>query len=335
MIRFGDPGKIALLWALVLAFILMFLGERKRRAIMDRFASEKLRSEIMPWSEDLLRKVRSALLLSAVLLIVLAFMRPQLGYAWREVERRGLDIFIALDVSNSMLAEDLKPNRLERAKMGIYDLLNQLYSDRVGLIVFAGEAFVKCPLTLDHGGFLLHLDDADTYSVPVGGTSLAAPIRKAVRSFAEMKAEGADRLLILVTDGEDLSGGVRQAVELARSEGIKIFTVGVGTPEGELIPLPDGGGFMRDERGDIVVTRLDEGSLKELARQTGGVYIHASEDAFGLERLYDDHLSRLKTRELEDRREKVHHEWFQVPLALAFLLLLVEPFVTKRGEESL
>lgn len=330
MMRFENTEMAVLLWVVLLVWGLLVFAQSKRLKRMARFAQPHLWPETLLGVSPLVRRSKMFFLISALLLMALSLMRPQVGFSWREIERKGLDIIIALDVSNSMLAEDIRPNRLERAKMEIQDLIRNLHSDRLGLIIFSGKPFLKCPLTLDYGGFLIQLDDVDVMSIPSGGTNIAKAIMEAERAYSESGSEGEQKILILLSDGEDHSGDLDRALENAAREGIKIFTLGLGTEEGELIPLKGitgEKGFLRDREGNIVVTKLDAFTLKKIADVTGGAYLQAGETLFGLETIYEEHLSSMEKQKFETRMERNYHDRFQIPLVLAFLLLLIEPFL--------
>lgn len=273
------------------------------------------------------------ILLTAILLII-SLMRPQWGFRWQKVQRMGVDILIALDVSKSMLAEDIKPNRLERAKLAIKDLVKKLRGDRIGLIAFAGSAFLECPLTLDYGGFLLVLNQINPSLIPRGGTAISKAISLARKSY-----EGGQKkykALVIITDGEDHEGEVLSMAELARKEGIKIFCIGVGTREGELIPVKDekaGRRFLKDREGNFVKSRLNEELLEEIALKTGGSYVRATPADFGLDLVYEKKISKMEKRLLKSKLAKQYEERFQLPLLIAFILLSLETVLTTYKDE--
>ncbi len=335
--RFASYELAVFLWLIPVLAVLLSVSLTARKKAMERFAEAHLLSEISgTFSVKKLRR-RNILIVAAVTFMLLALMRPQWGYEWQEIKKMGLDIIVALDVSNSMLAEDVRPNRLRRSKMAIKDLVENLRGDRIGLIAFSGTAFLQCPLTLDYSGFLMVLDDVDTLTIPVGGTSLAAAIMTAVETFEKEASE--ERVLIIVSDGEDHEGGIDRAIAYAKAKGVKIFCLGVGTPEGGLIPMPGERGregYLRDNEGNVVRTRLIESTLQNIALATGGMYIRSTGAEFGLDRIYRQKLSKLERHELRTEMEKRYNDRFQIPLALALLILALEPFVgdRKRGERS-
>jgi len=262
-------------------------------------------------------------------------MRPQWGFQWKEVKRKGLDILVAVDTSKSMLAEDVKPNRLERSKLALKDLVKKLRGDRIGLIAFSGRAFLQCPLTVDYSGFILSLNDISVGTIPRGGTSISHAINKAIESYeGEQKKY---KVLIIITDGENHEGDPFRVAELAKKEGIKIFCIGIGSKEGELIPLIDTRGrtvFLKDESGNVVKTRLDEGVLEEIAIATGGSYVRSTSREFGLDLIYREKLAKMEKRDIESKMKRQYEERFQIPLGFAFLLLLIESLIGDRKKKK-
>lgn len=302
-----------------------------RRKTLEAFAQKELLPELMSSFDERKKYLKLFLLNLAVLLIFFALMRPQWGFHWQEIKHQGLDILIAIDTSKSMLAQDVKPNRLERAKLAVKDFLKNIKGDRIGLIAFSGEAFLQSPLTVDYNGFLLSLESLSVDIIPKGGTSLSGPIREALKSYdGGMKKH---KVLILITDGEDHKGDSLLAAEEAKKEGIKIFCIGIGTPEGELISITDEKGnkkFLKDRKGNFVKTRLDETSLLKIALTTGGSYVRASGAKFGLNLIYEQRLAKMEKRDFKSKMVKQYEERFQIFLACAILLLLIEPFVNER-----
>lgn len=304
---------------------------RRRRALAERFAERGLISAMAPSVSVRRRIFKTALLILASSFILLAFMRPQWGFEWEEVKKSGLDILIAIDVSKSMLATDVKPNRLERSKFAVKDLVRKLSGDRLGLVAFAGTAFLQCPLTIDYNGFLLALDDLTTSAIPRGGTSISNAIREAMNTFKG--PEKKYKVLVIITDGEDHEGDALKMAEEASKAGIKIYAVGVGTSEGEVIQVPDERGqraYMADKKGNVVKTKLNEELLKKIAISTGGSYVHATQAEFGLALLYDKSISRLEKRDIEAKMKKRYEERFQIFLSLAIALLFIEPLIAER-----
>ena len=322
-----------LLWLLALvpaaaAFFAWAL--RRRRALLERFADARLLATLTPDLDERRQRWRAGLLVGALALVLLALAGPKWGFHWEEVHREGVDIMVALDTSRSMLAEDVKPNRIGRAKLAVEDLLKQLHGDRIGLVAFAGSAFVQCPLTLDYDAFAESLRAVDVGIIPKGGTSLAEAISNGIEAFEGHQSK--HEALILITDGEDHDGHVDDAAKQAADRGIKIYTVGIGTPDGELIPLTVDGQqtFLKDRRGNVVKSRLDDEGLKKIATTTGGAYVHAEGPSLGLDEVYSEYIGKMEKRELKSAMERRFEERFQLPLLLALLLVALEPFVGER-----
>ena len=326
--HFATPSWLWLLWLLPPLALLYALAANRRGAAMRRFAEERFVQHLAPQRSPARAALRAVLLLVALLLMVGAAAGPRWGFAWEDVERRGVDIVVALDLSRSMLSQDLPPDRLTAAKRELSDLVDLLEGDRVGLVVFAGMAFTQAPLTLDYGTVGVFLDQLDPTWVPVGGTDLGAAIDAAVKTFIE--EDRSSKAVILITDGEDHGGRLQEAAQAAKEQGVHIFVVGIGKPEGG--PVPDGvGGFVKDDRGKVVLSKLDEGALKEVALTTGGTYVRRSEGIADLQKLYlEDIKGTLEARALTSSRQRRWEERFQWLLLPALLLLFVEPLLGPR-----
>ena len=313
------------------AMIALYLKvEKRKRHRLAKFAASKLIGDLAASLSPRKRNLKMTLAIAAVLLIAVSLARPQWGYQWQETKGRGIDILIALDTSKSMLAQDIKPNRLERAKLAILDLVEQIEGDRIGLIAFSGTAFLQCPLTLDYDAFRQTLATVDTEIISVGGTDIASAIAEAQASFAQ---DDSFRILVLITDGEDLEAAGIERARLAGAEGVKVYTVGVGSPGGELIPitLPGGGvDFLRDRQGNVVKTRLDETTLSEIAAATEGFYVPLGSTGEGLDEVYRGGLQSIPKQEREARLQQIPHERFQWPLGLAIAALIGESLLGTR-----
>ena len=326
-------NNIWLIAALILlpALTVLYLQlERGKKSRLASFAASKLIEDLAASLSTRKRNLKAALLILAIVLIAISLARPRWGYDWQETKGKGIDILIALDTSKSMLAEDIRPNRLDRAKLAILDLLERIEGDRVGLIAFSGSAFLQCPLTLDYDAYRQTLETVDTNIISLGGTNMAAAIAEAQASFAQ---DDNFRILVLITDGEDLEAeGIEQA-RLAAQEKVTVYTVGVGSLSGELIPvrMEDGGvDFLRDSRGNVVKTRLDETTLTEISSSTGGFYVPLGSTGEGLEEVYNVGLQSIPKQEREARLHKIPHERFQWPLSLAVCALIMESFLSTR-----
>jgi Ca-activated chloride channel family protein len=316
----------------IAALILFFVwSTRRRRALMERFVDKGLLEQM---TQDLSRRrrvLKQAFLVAAASLSIFAIMRPQWGFQWEEVKRSGLDILIAMDTSRSMLARDVKPNRLERAKLAVKDMVMKLKGDRIGLIAFSGTSFLQCPLTIDYDGFMLALDDLAATTIPRGGTSISAAVREAMDVFKG--PEKKYKVLIVITDGEDHEGDPVRMAKEADKEGVKIFCIGVGSKEGDIIPVVTDEGlrdYLKDREGNVVKSKLNEAVLQEIALTTGGAYIHATGADFGLSQMYDQKISKLEKRDIESKMRKRYQERFQVFLAAAIALLFIEPLIGER-----
>ncbi len=332
--KFGNFQALHYLWLLAVLILFYVWSFNKRDRAMERFAHHDLLKELTPSLDRRKQRLKAVLILLSASVIVLSLMRPQWGFEWKEVKRSGLDILIAIDTSRSMLAEDVKPNRLERSKLAVKDLIKKLRGDRIGLIAFAGDAFLQCPLTVDYSGFMLSLDDLDIATIPKGGTSLSSAMKVALDSYEGGKKKY--KVLVIITDGEDHEGNVDEWTEKAGVQGIKIFTLGIGSRDGELIPVPDersGRMFLKDRSGNVVKSRLDESSLHQIALATGGSYVKATATEFGLDLIYDEKLSKMEKRDFENKMIRKFEDRFQYPLALALLLLCLEPFIRERKVE--
>ena len=328
--RFASPEIFPWLWLIVLGALFFWWVLRRKKKLMMRFAG-KLVPEIAGDFSSQKLVVKNMVSLGFILFCLIALARPQWGFRLREVTQQGLDILVVIDTSKSMLTSDVKPNRLERTKLAVKDLLKQLNGDRIGLIAFAGDAFLMCPLTVDYGGFRTSLNELTTQTVPRGGTNVGAAIKEAINGYAKIPAKY--KVVILLTDGENLEGDPIAAAKEAKQEGIKIYSIGIGTQEGDLIRGENDQGkseFLKDENGNFVKSKLNEAVLREIAEATDGIYAHASSSESGLELIYEKALSKMEKREIEGKMEKRYIERFQIPLALALLLLISEGFIGTR-----
>jgi Ca-activated chloride channel family protein len=331
MFQFGS-GEILWVYLLVPALVLFFwYSLRLKRSAIERFGESELMRRLSLTVSRNAQRWKIVMLITTVTLLVTALARPQFGTRVETVRREGQDIVVALDLSASMLAEDIAPNRLEKAKHAVGTLIGGLEGDRIGLVAFAGEAFAQSPLTVDYGAATLFLNSMSTELMPVQGTNLADALRVSVEAFEA--GEQQQRILIVITDGEDHEGEIDAAVESAKEAGIRIYTVGVGSPDGVPIPEFDNqgrrSGYKRDENGEVVTTRLDEATLESIARQTGGRYLRASPSENELDRLAEE-IADMAGREFEARQVTQYEEQYQIFLGLAMVLLLAEALVPER-----
>ena len=329
--HFGRSDNLYLLWLIPVLGMFMAWSLRNRRRRLERLISPVLAQKLTREHSRGKAAAKAALLLGCFIFMILALSRPQWGMKLETVRRHGVDILMALDTSYSMNAEDVSPTRMEKAKGEIRSLLGKLKGDRIGLITFAGSAIVQCPLTLDYGSVSLFLDIASTESIPDPGTSLAAAITTANAAF--IAKERKYKVLVIITDGEDLEGQVESAVEKARAGGVIIYTIGVGTPDGKPIPVRDAKGniveYRKDASGQVVVSRLDEKALAQIADSTGGRYYRATTAEGELDEVYGE-ISQMEKKELESRLYQNFEDRFQYPLTMAILLLVAEVAISER-----
>ncbi|MDR1022527.1 MAG: VWA domain-containing protein [Prevotellaceae bacterium] len=323
MFRLAQPEYFILLLAIPLAALLYALHLRSRRRALSRFGNIQTLRQLMPGASVARGWTKLLLWSLAFLFLVLGICRPQLGARVKEVKRKGAEIIIALDVSNSMMAQDFTPNRLENAKRAIARLVDQLGSDRIGLIVFAGDAYIQLPITSDYVSAKLFLNAINTGIVPRQGTAIGKAIITAIRSFSLQSEKS--RALIIISDGENHEDDPIEAAQLAVKEGIKVYTIGIGSPQGSPIPLKEGG-LMKDRQGNMVVTRLDEETLEKTAAAGNGIYVRATTSNIGLSDIVSD-VRKLDKQELssviyEDFNEQYHY-FFYVAIALLVLELLI------------
>jgi len=331
--KFGQANFIFSFSAAFFLIVFYIWAFRLKKKSYEKFADKKLLQELLVFTDVNKQKIKAVFLSAAAVLILFSLMRPQWGFHWQEVKRRGLDIIIALDTSKSMLAQDVKPDRLQRSKLAVRDFIKNLKGDRIGLVAFSGTAFFQCPLTIDYSGFLLSLDNIDINTIPRGGTSISSAITEAVKSYGGQEKKY--KVLVIITDGENNEGDPLPAAEEAKKNGVVIFCIGIGTKEGELIPLAEDTGqkqFLKDREGNVVKSRLDEATLEKIALATGGSYIRSTATEFGLELLYRERLSKMEKRELEGKMNKRYIERFQIPLAAALFLILLEGLISNRKQ---
>jgi Ca-activated chloride channel family protein len=313
---------------LALAF---FLLHHRRKQLLREFVSEPLVAQLAPDASTAKRTVKQALLLFSLACLIVAAANPQVGTRLEEVKREGIDLFIALDVSLSMKAEDIRPSRLEKAKRDVSDLLRKLQGDRVGLVVFAGEAFVQFPLTADYSAADLFINAVDVEAVPVPGTMIGSAIEVALKSFR--KDLPTQKAIVVVSDGENTEGDIAGAVETARKEGVRVFAIGMGTPEGSPIPIYGANGdrsdYKHDRAGTIVLTKLDESALQQIALSTGGSYRRATNAGNEIDEIHKE-LASLQKTEMGSLQVTGFEDQFQYPLTLAILLLMIELMLSER-----
>ncbi|MGB8369945.1 MAG: VWA domain-containing protein [Limisphaerales bacterium] len=306
---------------------------RTRQKLLVQFIEARLLAALTVGISPTRQKIRFGCLIFAVALLVITLARPQRGFDLQEVEQRGLDIVVAVDTSKSMLATDIAPNRLARAKLAALELMQKAGTDRMGLVAFAGDAFLECPLTVDNTAFQQCVQALDVNTIPQGGTAIATAINTALTAFKEGNHH---KVLVLFTDGEDNDTGALEAAQDAAKAGLKIFTIGIGTAAGDLLRVTDANGnsdYVRDEQGNVVKSHLNEALLQQIAGATGGFYLPLR-GANTIDTLYERGLAPLPKSEGKERLVRRYHEQFHWPLALAMLLLLAELFLPERRAPS-
>jgi Ca-activated chloride channel family protein len=329
MIRWGAYSMLILVWLIIPLGWLLFHLRKRRETAYARLLDPDMLPVLAPGYSRKRVRTRMIIWLAALLLCLVALARPQWGYHLETVKRRGLDVMVLLDTSRSMLTQDIRPNRLQQAKWGIRDLVNKLHGDRVGLVTFAGSSFLQCPLTSDYAAFLMTLDDVYAGIIPRGGTAIGAALEKALESF-EYEESTADKVIVLVTDGEDHEGDPARWIEPLKERGIRVYSIGVGTIQGELVPGADRNGYLKNQQGEVVKSALNETPLQQLAMATGGIYVRSAPGDFGLEQVYDHGIDQLQREELDSKTMRIYEERFMWFILAALLLLLGEALLARK-----
>ena len=329
-------GHVLWLLLIVLPALVIFFwwAWRERQRLMTQFIQARLLPGLISGVSPTRQKVRFVLITVAFAFLIIALARPQWGFDWQESKQKGLDIVVAIDTSKSMLAEDIAPNRLQRAKLAALDLMQQAKSDRLGLVAFAGGAFLQCPLTIDDNAFKQSVETLDVNIIPQGGTALAEAINTSLAAFKEGDNF---KVLVLFTDGEDNDENAVAAAEAAAKEGMKIFTIGIGTSEGELLRVKDAKGrtdYIRDDEGNVVKSRLNEALLQQIAGATEGGFYLPMRGAKTIDTLYEKGLAPLPKSEGQEKLIKRMHERYHWPLGAALVLLLVEMLMPERAKRK-
>ena len=310
--------------------VVYWLMNRWRKKVLGVYGDIAIIQQLFPDVSTSKRAWKFILFMIAFSLLILGIVNPQVGTKLEEVKRKGADLMICLDVSNSMKAEDLQPNRLEKAKQAISKLINKLEGDRIGIIVFGGEAYVQLPITTDYSAAKLFLESINTDMIPTQGTAIGRAIDLAIESFG--KDEGKNKAIVIITDGENHEDDAVKASELAADKGIAVHTIGLGSTEGSPIPVYKNNvkeGFRKDKEGNTVVTKLDEQILKEIATIGNGIYVHASNSDAGLNSVLNA-IGKLEKKQFESKMYSDYEDRFQWFIASALVLLLIELFLSER-----
>jgi Ca-activated chloride channel homolog len=329
MFEFAHTEDLWLLWLIPVIFILFLVMRYHRKKNIRKLGDPSLVGSLMPMASVKRPVLKFLFFLVSLVFIILALAGPRLGLRLEEVKREGVEIIIALDVSTSMLAEDISPNRLERSKMAISRLLGNLANDRIGLIVFAGDAFVQVPVTSDYAAARIMLENISTDIVPVQGTAIGRAIEMAVRSFTPESP--ASKVLIIISDGEDHEDDPIKAANAAREQGVTVFTIGIGRPEGAPVPVKEGGQvrFLTDQEGNTVISRLDETLLRGIAIAGNGLFIRAGSSGTGLEAIMEE-IGKMDKAEFGELIYTEFEERFQYMAAMALLFLVLDLLIPER-----
>lgn len=320
MFKFEDPQYLWLLWAVPLLALIRYYGLWHRRKKFKRLGDKQLIQSLMPNASSVRPTVKFWLIEAAVALMVVMIARPQMGSKISNDKRNGIETIIAIDISNSMLARDVAPSRLDKCKMMVENLVDNFTNDKIGLVVFAGDAYVQLPITSDYVSAKMFLQNIDPSLISTQGTDLARAINLAASSFTQQ--QGVGRAIILITDGEDHEGGAEEAAKAARKKGINVFILGIGSAKGAPIPL-GGGDYMKDESGNVVITALNENMCRQVAQAGSGTYIHVDNSSDAQEKLNNE-LSKLQKGETQSVVYSEYAEQFQAFCIIIILLLIAE-----------
>ncbi len=328
--RFGNPEFLLLLLVIPIVIVLMYFSSKRRKRILSEFSSPELEKKLIINLSPTSRSIKNILWIIIIIFVILGAARPQWGRKLQILEEKGLDIVVAIDVSQSMLAEDLSPNRIQRAKNSFTTFLDMLSGDRVGLIVFSGNAFVQCPITSDYSALKMFTSLVDVGVVPEDGTDIAKAIDKAATLFTK---DTQNRVMILITDGENLQGDFKDAVKEAKDNNIIIYALGIGTQKGAPIPTidPQTGEkeYLKDKDGNIVLTKLDFSNLSWIAKETGGLFFQISTGHQEIKDILND-ISLLEKEKISERRYSQYKEQYMYFVIFALLLLVVEFILWER-----
>ena len=333
MFRFAN---IEMLWWLITipVFVIAYIiiTKRKQRQLME-FGDPELMAQLMPDASKSRPIVKFTLLIVALALLIVAAARPQYGQQEKTVKRQGIEVMVALDISNSMLAEDVAPNRLDRAKQMLSKMIDNMTDDKVGLVVFAGEAFTQLPITCDYVSAKMFLNTISPKLIPTQGTAIGAALQTAIRSFGSQESD-AGRAIILITDGENHEDDATAVAKQAQELGIQVFVIGIGKPEGSPIPVPGTNDYIKDRSGQVVVSRLNEEMCQEIAQAGKGAYVRCDNTNTAMRALQQE-LDRIATTDLETTVYADYNEQYQSFLLIALLLLLIDCFILMRQNHRL
>src|SRR3954453_10639442 len=328
---FARPEWFFALLAVPLLAVLFVVAERKSAQRLREFVAPRLLPQLTSSVDRFRRAFRFALQLLALCCAIVALAQPRWGYSFEDVTRKGIDLLIAVDTSRSMLSNDVQPSRLQRVKLAATDLISELQGDRVGLIAFAGRAFLQAPLTIDYDAAVEAINDLDTKTIPEGGTNISEAIALATQTFG--KSAMGNRAFIIFTDGEELSGDAAKEAKKAADAGVRIFTIGVGTPQGSLIPVTGDDGqtsFVKDSAGQVVKSKLDNKRLREVAEATGGFYLHLENGPRTMQQVQSEGLAKMQAAEMDVRLSRRPIERYEWPLGAALIALALSILIPER-----
>jgi len=334
LFRFANPQYLYLLLILPVMLVIFLLNNLRRKRLIRKIGTPALVSKLIPEMSGNRPLIKFLIMMLAVSSAVIMLARPQYGSKLEEVKKQGVEVIIALDVSNSMLAEDIQPNRLVRAKQAISRLVDNLSNDRIGLIVFAGDAYTQVPVTTDYVSAKMFLSTITPDMVAKQGTAIGAAIELGIRSFSP--GEGKSRAMIIITDGENHEKDPLSSAEEAAKAGIIIHTIGIGSPEGVPIPISSGGrkDYLKDTQGNTVITKLDEETLKNIALRTGGSYVRASNSSLGLDEIFSN-IRKMKKEELEGTIYTEYNDQFRIFAGISAIFLILEFLIMNRKNRRL
>lgn len=326
MFRFENPAFLYLLIIIPVIIVIRLLEMRKRKLKLKKFGDLSLLKQLMPDVSSSRKLLKFWLMIAALALLIVMLARPQMGTKISQEKRKGIEVIISLDISNSMRAEDVVPSRLDKSKMLVENMVDNFTNDKVGLVVFAGDAFIQLPITSDYVSAKMFLQNTDPSLIATQGTDLAGAIELSSKSFTQQDKVG--RAILIITDGEDHEGGAIEAAEKARKNGIRVFVLGVGSTKGS--PVPDGnGGYMKDNSGQEVISALNEEMCKQVAQAGGGAYIHVDNTSLA-QRQLNDELTKLQKGDISSVVYSEYDEQFQAVGILVLILLIIEMLILER-----
>lgn len=326
MFRFENPAFLYLLIIIPVIIVIRLLEMRKRKLKLKKFGDLSLLKQLMPDVSSSRKSLKFWLMIAALALLIVMLARPQMGTKISQEKRKGIEVIISLDISNSMRAEDVVPSRLDKSKMLVENMVDNFTNDKVGLVVFAGDAFIQLPITSDYVSAKMFLQNTDPSLIATQGTDLAGAIELSSKSFTQQDKVG--RAILIITDGEDHEGGAIEAAEKARKNGIRVFVLGVGSTKGS--PVPDGnGGYMKDNSGQEVISALNEEMCKQVAQAGGGAYIHVDNTSLA-QRQLNDELTKLQKGDISSVVYSEYDEPFQAVGILVLILLIIEMLILER-----